>query len=378
MTQQIQTKQLHEVALIQSGFAFHSNDFSKQGIPIIRISNITQGNEVEILDKDQPFYPFSIDEKISKFLLKKEDILIALSGATTGKIGIYKRDKPALLNQRIALVRAKDKKSNEYIYYFLQTKSQQILKEAYGGAQPNISPKNLEVYEIYYPDENQRTLIVQEIKKQFTRLDEAVKSLKSVKQKLEIYRKAVLKKAFERKKGWEASTIGKEVKVKYGKGLPERTREKGNIPVYGSAGKVGTHNIYLINFPTIIVARKGSIGNNFIVKEPCWAIDTVYYLKDIKLNLDYLFHYLNLSIFKDTSTAVPSLRREDLEAIKINFPVSISEQRFIVQSIESKFSVIDKIEQVIEASLEKAEKLRKSILKSAFEGKLVKMGEMRE
>ena len=52
---------------------------------------------------------------------------------------------------------------------------------------------------------------------------------------------------------------------------------------------------------------------------------------------------------------------------------SETEQIKIVQSIESKFSVIDKVEEVVNQSLIKAEKLRKSILKSAFEGKLVKV-----
>ena len=61
------------------------------------------------------------------------------------------------------------------------------------------------------------------------------------------------------------------------------------------------------------------------------------------------------------------------ELKEIKFPVpSIEEQKKIIQSIESKFSVIDKVEDVVEQSLIKAEKLRKSILKSAFEGKLVK------
>mgnify|MGYP001607602002 FL=1 len=70
-----------------------------------------------------------------------------------------------------------------------------------------------------------------------------------------------------------------------------------------------------------------------------------------------------------------SVNIENLEIINIGFP-SLSEQSIIVQSIESKFSVIDKVEQVVEASLEKAERLRKAILKSAFEGKLVKMEEV--
>src|SRR3989344_7083582 len=178
MAQQTQTKPLREVAEIISGFAFKSSEFSKHGIPIIRISNIINGDKVIILEESQPYYNGKIDDRIKNYIIKKFDILIALSGATTGKIGIYYEDKPSLLNQRIALIRRKDEKSNKYLYYFLQTKSQQILKEAYGGAQPNISPKNLESYKIYFPDYELRQQMVSEIETQFSRLDEAVKVLK--------------------------------------------------------------------------------------------------------------------------------------------------------------------------------------------------------
>ncbi|HDK42470.1 MAG TPA: hypothetical protein ENG87_03765 [Candidatus Pacearchaeota archaeon] len=206
-----QTKKLNEVAKVKSGFAFKSSEFAKQGIPIIRISNITNGQEVMILEKNQHYYDKELNEKIKNSVLKKDDILIALSGATTGKIGIYKESKPALLNQRIALIRSKDKKSEDYIYYFLQTKSQQILKEAYGGAQPNISPNTLKEYVIYYPEKfEDRQKIVSAIETQFTRLDEAIKSLKTVKQKIELYKKAVLKKAFENGKETE---LGKAFEI---------------------------------------------------------------------------------------------------------------------------------------------------------------------
>jgi type I restriction enzyme, S subunit len=173
---------------------------------------------------------------------------------------------------------------------------------------------------------------------------------------------------------WIKSKLKEVAKVRYGKGLSEENRNSnGSVPVYGSAGIVGKHDQHLINFPSIVTARKGSIGNNFITTGPFWPIDTVYYFDDIKINLNYLYYFLSFSTFKDTSTTIPSLRRVDLEAIKIRYPEKEENQNEIVDEIESRFSVVDKIEQMIGASLIKAEQLRKSILKSAFEGKLVKM-----
>ena len=60
------------------------------------------------------------------------------------------------------------------------------------------------------------------------------------------------------------------------------------------------------------------------------------------------------------------------KTINITYPGVLSEQEQIVQEIESRFSVIDKLEQSVDSALIKTEQLRKSILKSAFEGKLVK------
>ena len=57
--------------------------------------------------------------------------------------------------------------------------------------------------------------------------------------------------------------------------------------------------------------------------------------------------------------------------MKIIVPKDISIQKLLVEEIESRFSVIDKIEETVNCALVKADKLRKSILKSAFEGKLV-------
>jgi restriction endonuclease S subunit len=97
---------------------------------------------------------------------------------------------------------------------------------------------------------------------------------------------------------------------------------------------------------------------------------------------NYLYWFMrspnafNQAVNMKTGTAIRRIVLRNLKEVDIQFPESKKEQFSIVQSIEAKFSVIDKIEQVVNESLKKAEKLRKSILKSAFEGKLVKMEEV--
>ncbi|GBE20329.1 EcoKI restriction-modification system protein HsdS [archaeon BMS3Abin17] len=383
-----QTKKLNEVAKVKSGFAFKSSEFAKQGIPIIRISNITNGQEVMILEKNQHYYDKELNEKIKNSVLKKDDILIALSGATTGKIGIYKESKPALLNQRIALIRSKDKKSEDYIYYFLQTKSQQILKEAYGGAQPNISPNTLKEYVIYYPEKfEDRQKIVSAIETQFTRLDEAIKSLKTVKQKIELYKKAVLKKAFENGKETE---LGKAFEIIMGQSPKSEYYNKEKKGLAFFQGK----KEFNYKFPNIeiwtekynkeadkgdlLVSIRAPIGPCNISPEKCAIGRGIAAIKakneTESLLLFYLINYYGQRLdSKGTGTTFKAISKNTLNSFIVTLPDKEDWEK-IVSNIESKFSVIDKVEEVVDNSLKKAEMLRKSILKVAFEGKLVKNG----
>lgn len=91
----------------------------------------------------------------------------------------------------------------------------------------------------------------------------------------------------------------------------------------------------------------------------------------------YLFYYSTFQCFINplnnlqTGTSYPAVRDADVLSQHINYPLSICEQKQIVSEIESRLSVCDKIEEIITTSLKQTEALRQSILKKAFEGKLV-------
>ena len=126
----------------RNGFAFKSDLFTEDGSPIIRITNIT-GNNVDMSDLKffhMEDYPKS---DLSQFAIKNGDILVAMSGATTGKIGIYKGDVAAYLNQRTGKFEPKECLDNRFLYYFLQTQVSNMYKMAGGGAQPNLSSNDL-------------------------------------------------------------------------------------------------------------------------------------------------------------------------------------------------------------------------------------------
>nr|WP_269921896.1 restriction endonuclease subunit S [Psychrobacillus psychrodurans] len=135
-------------AYVQGGFAFKSSKFQNTGIPIIRISNVQD----DTILKNGVCYPDSemIDKK---FLINQGNILIAMSGATTGKTGIYKHSEIAYLNQRIGKFEGKQSFHYPLLYGLLETKlfkdSLQYLIVA--GAQPNISPSDIMSITLPFP-----------------------------------------------------------------------------------------------------------------------------------------------------------------------------------------------------------------------------------
>jgi type I restriction enzyme S subunit len=137
---------IRNVAEAKNGYAFKSTDYLEKGVPLIRMSNFNNG-PVEIKDTIKVSNVFLESRK--NFILQNNDFVIALSGATTGKYGIYQHDFPSLLNQRIGLIRAKPVVSVTYLHEFLKLKSNEIFKMAAGAAQPNVSLK--EIQEITIP-----------------------------------------------------------------------------------------------------------------------------------------------------------------------------------------------------------------------------------
>ena len=122
-------------------------------------------------------------------------LLIALYGATVGKLGILTR--PAATNQAVCAIFPSERIDTKFLFWFLRFRRSDLVAQAIGGAQPNISQGIIRNIEIPVPSLGQQTRIVAEIEKQFSRLDEAVANLKRVKANIKRYKAAVLKAAVE-------------------------------------------------------------------------------------------------------------------------------------------------------------------------------------
>ena len=164
---------LSDLCRIENGFAFSSNDYKSQGIPLVRISNITH-NTIDITDC---VYVEGITD--NKFKISKGDLLIAMSGATTGKMGVYLFDEIAYLNQRVGNIKILNKSSlfPDYRNIYMQSKVDEILKIAYGGAQPNISASVIGNFDFPLPPYKEQIRIVKTVQRIFGQLDVITESL---------------------------------------------------------------------------------------------------------------------------------------------------------------------------------------------------------
>jgi type I restriction enzyme, S subunit len=131
--------------------------------------------------------------------------------------------------------------------------------------------------------------------------------------------------------------LGEICDFNYGESLREDRRKPGSVPVYGSNGIVGWHTQAVTQGPTIVIGRKGSIGEVHFSPVPCWPIDTTYYVERPKRDCDLRWLYRALIALDLTrlnkAAAVPGLNREDAYRKRVVFP-SLPEQELIAAILE--------------------------------------------
>ena len=261
------------------------------------------------------------------------------------------------------------------------------------------------------PPINVQNNLVLKIEELFSELDNGIEQLKTTKEQLEVYRQSVLNWAFEGKltnenvkygelpNGWEWKTF-EDVCTKIGDIDHKMPKNIANGYPYVSTKdftddlKISFENVKFIaekdylelsrkikpERGDIIFPRYGTIGKNilvdfdrkFLVSYSCAVVKPNHDIVDSK----YIYFYsLSPAIRKEIRKYVVETTQANIgigSIKKFIFPLpSLEEQHKIVQEIESRLSVCDKVEETIETALKQSESLRQSILKKAFEGKLI-------
>lgn len=337
---------------------------------------------------------------IDNYLFDEELVLLGEDGAPfldpyANKAYLIKGK--SWVNNHAHVLRAKKNLLNKFLLHFLNNLNYR--EYISGTTRYKLNQARMKEIKIPLPSLKTQSLIVSAIESNFSKIDNAIKNLKSAKTKIQLYRKAVLKKAFEKKEGWEEKRIGVVCEIISGSTPKTEVKENwgGNIPwitpkdlskfdkkIIEKTSRYITQKGYdscsttLIPEKNVLMSSRAPIGYLVINKVPMCTNQGFksFRIKDrTKLNEEFLYYYLKSIVEKikkeGSGTTFNELSKSKAENILIKFPPSLATQKQIVSDIESKFSVIDKIEEVVDNSLKKTEKLKKSILKSAFEGRLV-------
>lgn len=187
------TNRVGESFKLQGGFAFKSNKFITAGIPVIRISNIPSDSLVVNL-QNCVFYEGL--PNMHSYTANDGDLLIAMSGATTGKTAIYRGKKPVYVNQRVGIFKLVD---NSIYYPFIcqwirtDLFANQIKKILAAGAQPNISSNDIESLLWQHP-QNMKEQI--QIASCLSTIDDLIDAYKNKLIYIENYKKGLIQQLF--------------------------------------------------------------------------------------------------------------------------------------------------------------------------------------
>jgi len=154
-------KSLIELADIIPGFAFKSKDFGQIGETVIKIKDI-QPPLIDLSSTEKVNTSNYDKNKLKKYLLEYGDFIIAMTGATIGKVGRLKEEKPALINQRVAKIKAKQGVNNDFVYYSVTSSDFQAFIQNNidsHSAQENISGNSIGRFPILTPPLPEQTAI---------------------------------------------------------------------------------------------------------------------------------------------------------------------------------------------------------------------------
>ena len=174
------------------------------------------------------------------------------------------------------------------------------------------------------------------------------------------------------KKNWKYNKIGDVADIVHGKNQKDVVSAHGKYPIYGSGGTImGYATEYLCPAGTTILGRKGTINNPQYINHKFWNVDTAFGIVAKKsIDSKYLFFFIKKQDWSkmNTGTTLPSLTQAIVKNVDIPLP-PLSEQKEIVEYLDSSFAKIDKLKENAAKNLEEAKALFQSALKDALEPK---------
>ena len=384
---------------------------STQGtLHLLRTTDITAGN---VNWETVPYCAKEPPEK-EKYLLRTGDIVISRAGSV-GYSYLVKNPQNAVFASYLIRFKPLPMIDENYLAFFLKSPDywRTISEEKAGIALPNVNATKLKQIQVPLPPLAEQHRIVAKLKTLFTQLDAAVENLKKAHTQLQRYRQSLLKAAFEgeltrewregKSDSWKSMKLSEFIMLESGsrprggvrgirEGIPslggEHLNDEGSFNFekikYVPEEYFESLNKGQINLNDIIVVKDGAttgktsfVDNNFPHKHA--AVNEHLFIVRVDPEVafpKFVFYYLFSS--KGQEQILSDFRGATVGGISRNFPLKVNvpippltEQEQIVSELERHLSVADTIEATIGAELTRAGRLRQSILKHAFTGKLV-------
>ena len=297
------------------------------------LNAVERGNK-----KTNPQYPYyganGIVDFIDEYIFDEELLCIAEDGGNWG----YKQNCSYIVNGKywvnnhVHVLKPKKNVEIKYLMYYLNYTD--LTSYITGTTRGKLTRTALDKIQINLPElEIQREIVIildkinnliEKNKKRIIYLEELVKS-----RFIEMFGDPI-----KNDKGWEVKKWEEVLKIINGKNQKKVENESGKYDIFGSGGKMGKADDWLVKENSVLIGRKGSINKPIIVKEKIWNVDTVFGLEpNIEIiNCDYLYYFCYFYDFERLNKAVtiPSLTKKDLLKIDIPIPPLVLQEKFVL------------------------------------------------
>ncbi len=350
-------------------------------------------NDGEVISTSKTITQKAVDECSTLVKYKKGSLVIALYGATIGKLGIL--DIDTYTNQACCVMQEPIKTNMKFVYYWLLCNRENIINMSLGGGQPNISQGMINSLKISVPKRiNEQNQIADYLDKKCAEIDGVIKGKEDENKALEEYRKSVIYEAvINNHNGCSRKTklkfvcefspntvIGKDIDtVSY---VPMDCLKQGYV--LPKTVQIKEQPTGLVSFANgdIIMARVTPCfenGNIAIVNDLLNGVGVgsseLFVFRANKVNTKWLFYLLHnhgfIALAKATMMGVAGLKRVSPEMVKnysFSLP-SVEEQQQIVDYLDKKCEEIDTLIKTNNDLIDNLKQYKKSIIFEAVTGK---------
>ena len=328
-----------KVAELRHGHQFRSYDFTEDGIKIVKITQIKGNGNMDI--SSCSFVDINRIDEFQGDIIMKGDILIALTGATIGKIARCNSHEVLLQNYRVGNFFSKNEKKlcRNYLYQFLRSNYffHQILARQTQSAQQNIGKDEINSMNLFLPSIEEQKAIA----KVLTAFDDRIELLQAQNKTLETMAQTIFKEWFgkyqigdELPEGWRVGKLGEIVTPLKGKNITKKQVITGKYPVIAGGLKPSVfHNVCNTKSPVLTVSASGAnAGYVALHHNPVWSSDSTFI--DISFTDSFYFIYVFLKnnqslIFdKQEGSAIPHVYPRHLENLDIVIPNFIELEKY--------------------------------------------------